>query len=48
MLVCLDIFVDLDGGRILVMDKVVLVMVVGEWVSGVFKVESEGGEVSVG
>lgn len=47
-LVCLDISVDLDGGRTLAMDKAVLVMAVGEWASGVFKVESEGGEVSAG
>ncbi|OXG77861.1 telomere length regulation protein [Cryptococcus neoformans var. grubii Br795] len=47
-LVCLDISVDLDGGRTLAMDKAALVMAVGEWASGVFKVESEGGEVSAG
>lgn len=47
-LVCLDISVDLDGGRTLAMDKSALVMAIGEWASGVFKVESEGGEVSAG
>ncbi|KIR53446.1 telomere length regulation protein [Cryptococcus gattii Ru294] len=47
-LVCLDISVDVDGGRTLAMDKSALVMAIGEWASGVFKVESEGGEVSAG
>ncbi|WVQ84635.1 hypothetical protein IAT38_006790 [Cryptococcus sp. DSM 104549] len=47
-LVCLDAAVELDAGRTLAMDKAALVMAVGEWASGVFEVENEGGEVSAG
>ncbi|WVQ74259.1 hypothetical protein IAR50_003856 [Cryptococcus sp. DSM 104548] len=47
-LVCLDIAVDLDGGRTLAREKSALILAAGEWASEVFKTETEGGEVSAG
>ncbi|ORX40562.1 telomere length regulation protein-domain-containing protein [Kockovaella imperatae] len=44
-LVVLDASRDLDGGRTLAMDKHALLMAVGEWASGVFKLEEHGNGV---
>lgn len=48
VLVSLDVSVELDKGRTLAMDKAELVLAAGEWASGVFEVETKGGEVSGG
>jgi telomere length regulation protein len=48
VLISLDVSVELDKGRTLAMDKAELVLAAGEWASGVFEVETKGGEVSGG
>ena len=47
-LVVLDASWDLDGGRTLAMDSHALLMGVGEWASGVFKIEEGGGVMAAG
>ena len=48
VLVSLDVSVELDKGRTLALDKPELVLAAGEWATGVFEVESKGGQVSSG